>query len=552
MNSNNQVRTITSPSTYAAVYLRLSRDDQNGNSDSMSIINQRDMLTEYCEERGWKVYDIYVDDGFTGTNFERPGFQRMIEDIKSGMINVVLTKDLSRLGRNYVLTGQYTDFFFPEHGVRYVAVNDSYDSAKDDNDIAPFKNILNEMYAKDISKKIRSARATGAKQGKFMGSKPPYGYTKTPEDKHKLVIDPMAAEVVRRIFREYAGGDSARSIADKLNADNIDTPAVYYFKMTGKRATRSDNCHKWGSQTLMDLLRNQAYLGHMVQGKRKVSSFKTKKRVANTKDAWIIVENTHEPLVSLGEWEAVKTRLLKAEKAPTNSIIKRSKADGISLFSGIIKCADCGAGMAFNHKTRKNGAAKLIYRCSRHANNGSSVCTAHTIDAEVLEQVLLSDIQSHAKTAVRDEKGLLDRLLAFSTKACRNESAAQEKTLRDTESRISFIETAGKQLFEERVSGNVPDAMFKKMLSDYQQEIETLTQQASELRSQTQDSRNNQADIQRWMSLIKEYSAIKRLDRAMVYQLIDQVSVHEQSDECGIRTQAVQIKYNFVGQIDLN
>jgi DNA invertase Pin-like site-specific DNA recombinase len=166
---------------YVAIYLRLSRDDQNGNAESMSIGHQRDMLMAYCEERGWKVYDIYVDDGFTGTNFERPGFQRMIEDIKEGYISVVLTKDLSRLGRNYVMTGQYTDFFFPEHGVRYVAVNDSYDSAKDDNDIAPFKNILNEMYAKDISKKVRSVRQLSAKQGKFMGSKPPFGYVKSPE-----------------------------------------------------------------------------------------------------------------------------------------------------------------------------------------------------------------------------------------------------------------------------------------------------------------------------------------------------------------------------------
>jgi len=184
-----------------AIYLRLSRDDNNSNLESMSISNQRDYLVSYAEERGWKIYDIYVDDGYSGTTFERPGFKRMIADIEAGHINCVLTKDLSRLGRNYVETGQYTEFFFPKHGVRYIAINDNVDTAHDDNDIAPFKNILNEMYAKDISKKVRSARTTSAKQGKFMGSQAPYGYVKSPEDRHKLVIDPVASEIIRRIFR---------------------------------------------------------------------------------------------------------------------------------------------------------------------------------------------------------------------------------------------------------------------------------------------------------------------------------------------------------------
>ena len=545
-----KVQTVRA-TTYAAIYLRLSRDDQNKNADSMSIINQRDMLNDYCDEKGWKVYDIYVDDGFTGTNFERPGFQRMIEDIKSGFINVVLTKDLSRLGRNYVLTGQYTDFFFPEHGVRYVAVNDSYDSDKDDNDIAPFKNILNEMYAKDISRKIRSVRITSAKQGKFMGSKAPFGYTKSVENHHKLVVDAPAAEVVKRIFREYACGDSARSIAAKLNADAVETPAVYYFRLTGKRATHGDICQQWGSATIMQLLRNQAYIGNMAQGKRKVSSFKTKKRITTAQDDWIIVENTHEPIIQPYEWESVQNRLAKID-AHSDGVVKRNKYHETSLLSGIIRCADCGAAMAFNRKKRKNGAVKSIYRCGRHVNSGSKACTTHSIDATILESVLLHDIQSHAKTALHDEQELLDRLLAFSGEACRNESAAIEKTLRDTESRISFIETAGKQLFEEKISGNVPDSMFKKMMSDYQQEIETLSQKATELREQVQNSRNNQADVRRWMKLIRECSAINSLDRATVCQLIDRVSVHEQSDECGVRTHAIQIKYNFVGCISLN
>lgn len=208
--------------------------------------------------------------------------------------------------------------------------------------------------------------------------------------------------------------------------------------------------------------------------------------------------------------------------------------------------------MAYSRKVRKNGEERSVYRCGRYVNNGNQSCTTHTIDAGILEHVLLHDIQHHAKTVLRDEQGLLDKLLAFSDEACRNESAAMEKTLRDTESRISFIENAGKQLFEERVSGNIPDTMFKQMLSGYQLEIEELSQKASVLREQIQDSRNNQADVQRWMRLIRECSTINRLDRATICQLVDQVSVHEQSDECGIWTQTVQIKYNFVGCISLN
>ena len=248
-----KVQNITT-ATYVALYLRFSRDECNS-SESTSVAHQREMLLDYCEERGWKIYDIYVDDGVSGTTFSRPGFQRMIEDIQSGCIDIVLTKDLSRLGRNYVMTGHYTDFFFPEHGVRYVAVNDSYDSENEDNDIAPFKHILNEMYAKDISKKVRSMRATSAKQGKFMGSKPPYGYVKSTDDKHVLIPDTYASGIVKRMFREFSCGASGRSIAAELNSEGVETPAAYYFRQTGKRATRGDSCPQWGSATVIQLLK---------------------------------------------------------------------------------------------------------------------------------------------------------------------------------------------------------------------------------------------------------------------------------------------------------
>lgn len=541
-----KAQTITKE-IYVAIYLRLSRDDQNGNTESMSISNQRDMLMSYCEERGWKIYDIYVDDGFTGTNFERPGFQRMIGDIEEGYVSVVLTKDLSRLGRNYVMTGQYTDFFFPEHGVRYVAVNDSYDSAKEDNDIAPFKNILNEMYAKDISKKVRSVRQTSAKQGKFMGSKPPFGYVKSPEDKHLLIIDPPAAEIVKRLFREFADGDSGRNIAAKLNVEGVDTPAEYYFKQTGKRSTRGDNSKQWGSCTIMQLLRNQVYIGDMVQCKRKVSSFKTKKRLVTSPEDWVVVEDTHEAIIDRFTWECVQRRMDSTKRASSHHSIRVNSTDEVNIFSGIIRCADCGAAMAFNRKVGKSGAERRFYRCSRYANSGSKSCSMHTIDADTLESIILSDIQYYAQTAITDEKKLMDRLLSFSGQERRNKKAAQEKILRDATNRISFIEDASKRLFEEKITGNVPDSLFKKMLADYERELSELEDKSADIRQRIKEEASGESDVEKWMGLIKDCVCISRLDRATAFQLIDHVDVHEQMDENGHKSQSIQVNYNFVG-----
>ena len=532
---------------YVAIYLRLSRDDQNGNSESMSISHQRDMLVQYCEERRWKIYEIYIGDGFTGTNFDRPSFQRMIEDIKEGYIGIVLTKDLSRLGRNYVMTGQYTDFFFPEHGVRYVAINDNYDSDKDDNDIAPFKNILNEMYAKDISKKVRSVRQTSAKQGKFMGSKPPFGYAKSSENKHQLVVDPPAAEIVKRLFREFASGDSGRNIAAKLNDEGVDTPAVYYFKQTGKRATRGDNGQQWGSATILQLLRNQVYIGDMVQCKRKVSSFKTKKRLNTDPEDWVVVEDTHEAIIDRFTWDSVGRRMSNMKRAPSNNTIKVNSTEEVNLFSGIVRCADCGAAMAFNRKAYKSGAERKFYRCSRYANNGHNTCSMHTIDLDTLESIILADIQYHAQTAIQDEKGLLDRLLSFSGQERQNKKAAQEKALRESNSRILFIEDASKRLFEEKITGNVPDSLFKKMFADYERELSELESNVADIRQSLYESEAGAAEVNHWLDLIKECVSIDRLDRTTAYQLIDHVSVHEHTKENGRIAQSIKVKYNFVG-----
>ena len=531
-----------------AVYLRLSRDDSNGNLESMSIANQRDFLLNYAEERGWKVFDIYIDDGYSGTTFERPGFNRMIADIEAGHINLVLTKDLSRLGRNYVQTGQYTDFYFPSKGVRYVAVNDNVDTSHDENDIAPFKNILNEMYARDISRKIRSSRSVSAKQGKFMGSKAPYGYVKSVENKHLLVIDPFPAEVIRRIFREFAFGDSGRNIATRLNNENVDTPAVYYHKQTGKRATRGDE-QKWGSSTIMQLLKNQVYIGHMVQGKRQVASFKTKQRQFIPTEDWIVVEDTQEPIVDLDIWNRVQARLETTKAAPSNHAVRINSTGKVNLFSGIIRCADCGSAMAFNRKVY-SGNERIIYRCGRYANSGKDQCSSHSIKQETLEQVILEDMRHYAEAAVTDENALISRLLLATDRERERERSAKRQAVTKLQKRIDTIDRMVKQLFEEKVAGSVPLPMFKKLLADYEQERNGLEAQIRELEMGMQTATDTERDVMAWMNLIKNSLSLESLDRETAFRLIDNISVSEKFEENGKKHQSIAIQYNFVGCLD--
>ena len=314
-------------------YLRLSRDDGNCNAESMSIANQKQLLADYVRERGWDLVEGYIDDGFSGTTFERPAFKRMLQDIERGHIDCVITKDLSRLGRNYAKTGYYTEEYFLEHGVRYIAINDNVDTMKEDNDIAPFKNILNEMYAKDISRKIRSAIAVNAKQGMFLGSKPPFGYTRCPTDKHKLIPDDEPAQIVKRIFAMFDAGDSGRHISEVLNNEGVLSPRAYYYDQIGRENPLNESM-TWNSNTVMQLLKNQVYIGNMAQGKRRVVSFKTKNRAIVPEEDWIIVENTHEALVGKDIWARVQKRIASG-KSP-----RVTRSGEISLFAGVARCAD--------------------------------------------------------------------------------------------------------------------------------------------------------------------------------------------------------------------
>jgi len=426
--------------------------------------------------------------------------------------------------------------------VRYIAVTDNYDTMEEENDIAPFKNILNEMYAKDISKKVKTSRTLAARQGKFMGSKPPYGYAKSPDDKHKLIIDAPAAKVIERLFADYAGGYTARGIAEQFNGQGIDTPATYYFKQTGKRATRNNN-QAWGSNTIMQLLKNQVYIGHMVQGQRPVTSFKTKQRHFNPESKWIVVENTHEPIINMAIWEAVQDRL-RIIKSTHTSHFRRNGQKEVSLFSGLLRCRDCGAGLHFSHD-KKNGKVYDYYRCGTWALNGKGTCSPHYTKLELLEETLLGEIRHYASLANTDESALVRRILSSVDGLREKEAEAFAQESRKKKDRMTHIDRAVMQLFEEKLAGTLPESMFQKMIVKYEQEQQTLEQQIEEMQAAVQCESERTSRVTDWTARVKQCLNIERLDRPLVVALVDKIIVAEGIKADGVKRHNFDISYTF-------
>lgn len=526
------------------IYCRLSRDDKNGNLESMSIANQRQMLTDYVFEKGWAIHDVYIDDGYSGTNFNRPDFNRMISDIEIGKINCVVTKDLSRLGRNYSKVGYYTDEFFVENGIRFIAVNDSYDSQREEeNEIAPFKNVLNEWYPRDISKKVRQVKKSNAQQGKFMGSQAPYGYRKSSLDKHLLEIDPYAAGVMRRIFAEFAAGDSARKIAERLNSEGIDSPRFYFSQFPGGQHPKpSDNNH-WGSSSIMQMLRNQVYIGNMVQGKRRIASFKTKKCVTVSPDRWIVVEGTHEPLIDIDTWKLVQHRL-------DNKMHRGRRMDtgkDVALFAGILRCADCGSNLSHTAKVTQNNTVGY-YRCSRYLNNGKTACTTHSIKESVLSAFVLNDIRYHAKLAQAEHKFLAQELSEMINRNGVAEKRELGVRIDELQSRLSIIDKNIKSLYEDKCAGKLPENVFDSLMASYIDEQKEILSKKTSLEESIAKYQKADDGIEKWLELVEQYKDIKQLTRAIVCLLIDHIEIGSVPDQAD-GVQEIKIYYRFIGNL---
>lgn len=524
----------------AAIYCRLSRDDNNKNDVSMSIANQKAILTNYVNEKGWKIYDTYIDDGISGTTFDRPRFKDMIRDIESGLINIVITKDLSRLGRNYIETGQYTDFYFPNNNVRYIALNDGIDTFHDDNDIAPFKNILNEMYAKDISRKVRSTKKLLAQEGKFANSRAPYGYKKSPEDKHKLVIDENASQIVEFIFSQYLKGETGRSIADKLNRKNIPTPNNYYYQSINKPNPYIKDKNKWSSGTIMGIIKNPAYYGAIANCKRTVKSFKNKNVVSLPKEQWVVVENMHQPIIPKEQWEAAQ----KINIDNKHEGLKRRCNGKMNIFSGLLKCADCGGNMIFNTKYYKS-YTKEYYRCSTYMSKGKMACTHHSIDYNIIYRAVMDDIKKYAALSEEDEEKLTELILNMQTDFQSKNINKYEENIRKTKNRIREIEGLIQAAFEEKISGTITDVIFRCISEKYEKEYEEQQKKLSHLEMEYESCRSAKNDVSNWLKKIKLCCETDVLSRDLLVSLIDHIDVSEAYEENGEKSFDISITYTF-------
>lgn len=530
------------------IYCRLSNDDER-EGESVSIENQKLLLQRYVREQGWNEIDTYIDDGYSGTNFQRPGVQRLIADAKAGKINVILVKDLSRFGRNYIEFGQYTDYLFPSIGCRFIALNNCVDTARQDGntDSMCFLNLFNEFYSRDTSKKVRAVRKSCAESGKFTGAFPAYGYKRDPENKHHLVIDEETALVVRRIFAMRASGMGYRAIASALNEEGISSPRGLYYQQRGQENPLRVN-HKWAIQTIRNILSNEVYIGNMVQGQHGTISYKNRRLTAKPQEEWIRVEGTHEGIISREIWDTVTAI---GEK----KVRKSATSDGIkSIFSGLVYCADCGFKMRnhverFTYKDGRPGRYSS-FMCGNYARSGKSACSIHTIYENALTQLVLADIQEKARYAAHDEARLLEQIVHMKEKERHSLTASSEQELKAVSSRVHELEKLMQNLYEDKCSGVVPPTVFQTLMKKYENERAQKAAMLPELESRVKAQRETHYAVDRWIKIIRRYTEITELDETILFELVDRIEVGEARKEGTVRICDVKVFYRYVGNVD--
>lgn len=523
-----------------ALYCRLSRDDENEGYSS-SIMTQKEILSQYARQHGMSETEFYIDDGYSGTNYDRPDFKRLERDIEAGKVGTVITKDLSRLGRDYLKTGYYVEVLFPEYDVRYIAVNDSVDTSTGDNEFMPFKNIINEWYARDISKKIKSAYRTKALNGEFTGPYAPYGYRKSPEDKHKLIPNPDTADVVKRIFQMAASGMTPFKIGTVLKNDGILKPRAYTMQETGGKYTTTGNIkypYDWSQKTIITIIQNKVYLGHLVSNKNTTKSFKSKKLVAVDESEWIIVENTHEPLIDAYTFE-------QAQKV--TEVKRRTQTGEPHLFAGLLRCPDCGKAMHF--LKRRDRSYTASYCCNTYSRYGKEYCTMHYIRYEDLYDIVLKNIRMYAELAKNHEQELIESLCKMGNDNTKKQLAQYEKEIAKAEKRLSEISMIIKRLYEDSVIGKLTDERFCELSKGYEAESADLKTRVREAKSAITTYKDANSNSRQFTKMIQNYIDVEELNTAILNELINKIVVHERDLVDGSRQQKVDIYYNFVGAI---
>lgn len=522
-----------------ALYCRLSKDDML-QGDSESIKTQKAMLTQYAKEHGFLIVEVYVDDGWSGLNFQRPDFNRMLDDIEAGKIDVVITKDLSRLGRDHLKVGHFTEIYFPMKNVRYIAVNDGVDTANKNNDIAALKNVMNEFYSRDNSRKIRSSIRARAKAGLYRTSFNPIGYRKSPDNHNKLIVDGETAWIVKRIFELANAGMGAHKIAKTFREEQVPCPSWWLHSRGerdySQRFENPANKYEWSHTVIRNIIANPLYLGHTVMCKTE-SIFKVGTFKKVPKADQIRVENTHEPLVSQELFDGANAKILSRRRDTTDNFV--------SPFSGLVKCGTCGKALGLRYwgKDRHH-----IYVCTTYAHD-TKACSDHRIYYEDLYNAVLADIQYHARLAYEDRDKAVALAMKMNAKADGNEGKSNESKLKQAKKRYDEVTRLFDRLYEDSLSGRISNDNFTRLIDKYQTEQEQLLGQIQNLENALQEVKDSQTNAVQWAALMADYVGIRELTAENLNLLVERIEVFDRTETDGEAEQVIRICYRFGGYI---
>ena len=530
--------TYTTPVT--ALYARLSKDDEQ-QGPSLSIENQKRILETFARDNGFLNCRFFVDDGWSGANFQRPGFMEMMDCVESGEVKCVITKDLSRMGRNYLQVGMFTEITFPKKGVRFIAINDGVDSAQGENDLTPLKNLFNEWMVRDTSKKIKAVKRAKGMSGKPTTTQPVYGYLMGEDE--RFIVDEEAAPVVKQIYDLCLAGNGPSKIARVLTEQGVPTPGTLEYRRTGstRRYHPGYEC-KWATNTIVHILERKEYLGHLVNFKTEKVSYKVKSSVENPEEKQVIFENAHEPIIDPDTWERVQ-ELRKQRKRP-------NRYDEVGLFSGLLFCADCGSVLyqqRYENKTRKQDC----YICGNYKKRTHD-CTAHFIRTDLLTAGVTANLKKITAYAAKHEKQFMKLLVQQNEDGGKRRNAAKKRELEAAEKRIWELSAIFKRLYEDSVAGRITDERFSALSADYEAEQRQVREHAAELQAELSKAQEASVNAERFMNIVRRHISFEELTPTLLREFIEKIVVHECSyDENKHRRQEIEIYYSFVGKVDL-
>ena len=525
------------PEKITALYCRLSQDDAL-DGESNSITNQKTLLSKYAAEHGFRNIQFFIDDGYSGTSFQRPGFQEMMRYVKDYSVSAVIVKDLSRLGREYSYMGRLQDFIFPAYDVRFIAINDDVDSAKGENDFAVFKNVFNDYYAKDTSKKIRAVVKMRGEAGEHIASNPPYGYIKDPQDKKKWIVDEGAAKVVRRIFNLCIAGKGPMQIAKILTDDKVLTVTAYHARQKGW--TMPENLYQWCAKSVTGILERREYTGCTVNFKTYTKSLKFKKRMENPVENQKVFEDTQPAIIEKGQWERVQ-ELRKNKRRPT-------KTGRTSMFSGLLYCADCGAKLYFCTCNTYKDNSQNHFVCSNYKSNTGS-CKIHYIREQVLYRIVLETIQRTLTYVRMFRKDFKLEMLAQDEESRKAELAEKQKALSGAKKRMEDLDRIIQHIYEDNVLGKLSDSRYLKLSRQYEKEQAEIEQLAAVLEREIETQAGQVSDVNKFLKLVDKYLDIPELDAAILNELVSRIVVHSPARENGRKQVRIDLYFTYVGQI---